>query len=401
MKSIYFDVKVGKILLTKLLSGVFPLVYYTPLSPVAFGDIPRRDLPGPMWVRVQNIMTGICGADISMFFVKASPGISLAALPGVPRAFMGHEVIARVVETGSGVKRLKVGDRVTLQRYLPCCSMKEIEPPCRPCREGNYTLCENFSIGALPENLGAGFGKEMIAHESQMVKVPVEIPDDLAVLIEPTAVSLHAVLKRPPKRGEKVLVIGAGTIGLNIIQFAKIITPGCELYLLENIPFKKKLGLELGADALVEGDSYAAVSKATGAWLYRAPLGNKNMLGGFGLIYDCVGQSKTIHDSLRWLAAGGTYVMIGNKLEPVSFDHTPIWHQEITIVGINSHGMEYYRGRRISSFDLAIEMIRKKKVRLDGFITHRFPLSRYGEAFRLVKEKSADVIKAVLEMEGR
>lgn len=398
MKSIYFDVNVAKILATKALSGVFPFVYYSPLSPVCYGDIPERNLPGPRWVRVKNILTGICGADISMFYVKASPKISIAALPGVPRAFMGHEVIGRVIEIGDEVKDLKVGDRVTLQKYLPCCSMKDITPPCIHCREGNYTLCENFSEGTMPENLGAGFGDHFIAHQSQLVKVPDAIPDDIAVLIEPAAVSLHSVLKRPPGNKEKVLIIGAGTIGLNVIQFAKIINPKCTLYLLERIAFKQELGLKLGVDHLIEGDPYESISQLTDGKLYRAPLGNDNILGGFDLIYDCVGYSKTINDSLRWLKAKGTYVMIGNQLEPVCFDQTPVWQQELTMMGINAHGCEEYKGKRISSFDLAIDMIKKKKISLKGFVTHRFSLKDYKKAFALVKNKSEEVIKAVFEI---
>jgi len=141
MRSIYFDVNIPKILITKALAGLFPFIYYSPMSPVSYGDIPERDLPGSRWVRVKSIMTGICGADISMFFVKASPRISIAALPGVPRAYMGHEVIGTVVEIGRDVKQIKIGDRVTLQRYLPCCSMKEIEPPLLPMPGGKlYTL---------------------------------------------------------------------------------------------------------------------------------------------------------------------------------------------------------------------------------------------------------------------
>jgi threonine dehydrogenase-like Zn-dependent dehydrogenase len=276
--------------------------------------------------------------------------------------------------------------------------MKDIVPPCGHCSEGNYTLCDNFSVGTVPKNLGAGFGKYMIAHESQLVRVPEEIPDDVAVLIEPLSVSLHAVLKHPPKIGERVLVIGAGTIGLNVLQCAKAIAPSCTLFLLEKIPFKKEMGLKLGADGLIEGDPYESIAKITGAKLYRGPLGNSTMLGGFDIIYDCVGYSATIHDSLRWLGAEGTYVMIGNQLEPVSFDQTPVWQQELSIIGINAHGCENYNSRRMSSFDLAIEMIMEKKIKLDGFVTHRFHLDDYREAFKLVKDKSADVIKTVFEI---
>jgi len=399
METIYFEVNIPKILATKLLAKVFPKIYYTPLSPVQFAKVQDQPLPGPRWVRVKNVMTGICGADLSMFFVQASPSISLAAMPGVPKAFMGHELVGSVVETGGEVDTLATGDRVVLQRYLPCCSMKEINPPCEPCRHGNYTLCENFSEGSLPQNLGAGFGDHFIAHESQLLKVPDSLPDESAVLIEPAAVSLHAVLRRPPQPKEKVLVIGAGVIGLNVIQFIKAIEPNCHLFLLEKIMFKNELGLRLGADEILIGDPYDAVRKATGANLYRGPLNNNNLMGGFDVIYDCVGYSKTIHDSLRWIKARGDYVMVGNQLSPVSFDQTPVWQQEVGIIGVNAHGMETYQGSQISSFDLAIKMILDGKINLNGFITHRFPLKKYKTAFKLFRDKKENVIKVVFEME--
>jgi len=399
MKTIYFEVNVAKILATKALSRFFPSVYFSPISPIRYAEIPDQDLPGPNWARVKNVLTGICGVDISMFFVMASPRISIAALPGVPKVFMGHEIIGEVVEVGSGVNDLSVGDRVTLQRYLPCCSTKEINPPCSQCMQGNYTLCENFSEGTLPKNLGAGFGDHFIAHRSQLIKVPDEIPDDIAVLIEPSSVSLHAVLKRPPMEGEKVLVIGGGTIGLNVIQFARTISPGCSIYLMERIGFKRDLALKLGADHVLTGEPYEAVAQATGGKLYKGALGNMSILGGFDLIYDCVGHSDTIHDSLRWIKARGDYVMIGNQLFPATFDQTPVWQQEINIVGINAHGSEVYQGKRISTFELAIDMIKKGKINLERFVTHRFPLDEYRDAFRLARYKKEDVVKVVLEID--
>ncbi len=398
MKTIYFQVSVPRILATRLLSRIIPSVYGSRISPVRYADLPDRALPGPGWVRVRNVLAGICGADLSLYYVQASPSISIAALPGVPRAFMGHELVGRVLETGSAVTDLSAGDRVTLQRYLPCCSIKEIEPACAPCREGNYTLCENFSEGAMPADLGAGFGDHFLAHRSQLVKVPDDLPDDRAVLIEPASVSLHAVLRRPPRTRENVLVIGAGTIGLNVIQAAKTIEPGCKVHLLEKVQFKKDLGLRLGADQILEGDPYEAVARSTGARLYRGPLGNANLLGGMDLVYDCVGYSRTLHDSLRWLRAGGDYVMIGNQLSPVRFDHTPVWNQELRLIGVNAHGMETHQGRRVSSFDLAVEMIRAGKIQLDGFITHRFPLSDFSEAFKVAVEKAGRVIKVVFQI---
>ena len=312
---------------------------------------------------------------------------------------MGHELVGMVMETGAGVTDLVVGDRVVLQRYLPCCSIKEIDPPCAPCREGNYTLCENFSEGEMPGNLGAGFGDHFIAHRSQLIKIPDSISDDTAVMIEPTAVSLHAVMKRPPQKGERLLVLGSGVIGLNVIRFARLLQPDCTIHVLEKVAFKQDLAKRMGANVILEGDPYESVAKLTGARLYRGPLGNTVLMGGFDLIYDCVGQSSTIHDALRWLRSRGDYVMIGNQLSPVRFDQTPIWNQEINVTGVNAHGCETYQGEKISSFDLIIKMITQEIVNLDGFITHRFPLKDYREAFRRIHSGREKIIKAVLMSE--
>ena len=89
--------------------------------------------------------------------------------------------------------------------------------------------------------------------------------------------------------------------------------------------------------------------------------------------------------------------MIGNQLSPVRFDQTPVWNQELRMVGVNAHGFESYQGRGVSSFDLAMEMIQKGSIRLEGFITHRFPLSGYREAFRVARQKVGRVIKVVFE----
>jgi threonine dehydrogenase-like Zn-dependent dehydrogenase len=398
MHSIYFELNVPKILAAKLLSKFTQAVYFSPISPVRYGKIPDQDLPGPNWVRVSPILAGICGVDLSLFFVQADPTISITALPGAPKTFMGHELVGRVIETGDHVTSLKAGDRVTLQKYLPCCSIKEKDPPCRFCAEGNYTLCENIAEEPVYENSGAGFGDVFLAHQTQLIKVPDDIPDEEAVMIEPASVSLHAVLRHPPKDNEKVLVIGAGTIGLNVIQCAKAVNPRCTIYVLEKIGFKKDLAQKLGADEILSGDPYEAVAKTTGGKLYHGALKNRNILGGFDLIYDCVGYSSTMQDSLRWLRARGDYVMVGNQLSPVHFDQTPVWNQEVNIIGVNAHGCENYFGEKISSFDLAIRMIQEGKINLKGLVTHRFALKDYKEAFRMFRKKEERVIKVVFEM---
>jgi threonine dehydrogenase-like Zn-dependent dehydrogenase len=85
-------------------------------------------------------------------------------------------------------------------------------------------------------------------------------------------------------------------------------------------------------------------------------------------------------------------------LKPVGFDITPLWNQELKMIGVNAHGMEEYEGREISSFELAMEWAAEGRIGFDGFITHRFTLENYRDAFRTIQENPASVIKAVFEM---
>jgi len=83
----------------------------------------------------------------------------------------------------------------------------------------------------------------------------------------------------------------------------------------------------------------------------------------------------------------------------VRFDQTPVWNQEIGVLGVNAHGCETYEGKRISTFDLAIKFITQGKLKLDGFVTHRFPLTDYRKAFGLIRKGGARIIKVVLVIE--
>ena len=130
MKSIYFDLNIPKFLLTRALARIWKNVFYSSFSPVSYGEIEETTLPGEKWVRVKNRLSGVCGSDLSLFFLEANPKISLAALPGLSRVFLGHEMCGEVIEAGSKADKFQVGDRVVFQHLLPDCSNKEIDPPC-------------------------------------------------------------------------------------------------------------------------------------------------------------------------------------------------------------------------------------------------------------------------------
>lgn len=402
MKSIYYEKNIPKILLTKLNSRfkiLHPLLF-TGLNAVKF-DKKMKDpvLPAGNWVKVRNIQTGVCGTDISFF--RSTPGTSsaLEPIPGSARTYMGHETVGVVEEAGPAVTKFKPGDRVTLREYMSSCGNKDIEPACRFCEDGNYCLCENYGepSSIAPENTGAGFGDYYIAPERQLTKIYDGIDDDTATMIEPAAVSLHSVLLAPPEKGEKVMVLGCGTIGLGIVQSVKLVQPDCTVYVLERVKEKQELALRLGADKVITGDTYEYIEKELDGKLYHGMMGNKMVLGGFDRIYDCVGGDWANNNCVRWLRARGTLVKVGHHMCGTKFDETPIWWQELKIIGVDAHGMEDFEGKHISTFDLVQELVISGRLDLSCFITHRFPLSDYKKALKLMLKGDKSVIKIVLD----
>lgn len=399
MKSIFFDLNISKILLTQFLGSIWKNAFYSGVSPVSYKELPEIELPWKKWVRVKNRLSGICGSDLSLFFLEANPKISLAALPGLSRVFLGHEMCGEVIEVGSEVTRMKVGDRVVFQKTLPSCFQKEIEPKCIHCRDGNYALCENQSEGDLPENTGGGWSDSFVAHESTIQSVPDSLSDDEAVLIEPSAVAVRAVLRKMPAPGDHVLIIGAGIIGLLILQVVKLLQPESKVTIVARHPFQIQLAKKFGADFILDGKGrYAKIAEITKAKFYSGMFKNETLLGGFDKIFDCVGKGRAIHNSLRWCKAGGAIVLVGVDYNPSKFDYTPIVFQEIEIIGTFCHGMENFSGEKISTFDLTMKLMQQKKLNVDELITHRFTLEDYKKALKIVTDKkSFSVIKAVFE----
>ena len=398
MRTIYFEKNIPRILLAKALRPIWPNVVFSSLSPTRFVELPETPLPGPRWVRVCNLLSGICATDLHLLFVEADPEVSLAALPGNERGYLGHEVLGEVVEVGPGVTGLSAGDRVIVDIPTPNCLNQEIEPPCRFCREGRYFLCENASLGRGPQAIGGGWGDGLIIHESGLYRVPDGLDDDAAVMVEPLSVGVHAALRRLPRPEEQVLVVGCGIIGLSVIQATRALSPECHLTVMARYPQQAEMAHKLGAnDVVVRDDPYLATARITGGKLYSGLFNNRMILGGFDVVYDCVGSRRTVRDSLRWARAGGTVVMVGIRFEPMHVDLTPVWYQEVDLIGLYAHGMEERQGAKQSTYDLTTELLMAKKLTVGGLITHRFPLEQWRTAVRTAADKRSGAIKVVLD----
>ncbi len=404
MQAIYVDKHIPRLVLVKALKRLWPGVVFSPLSPARFATLPDPPLPGPRWVRVRNLMCGICASDVALLMAEADPTIAPAALPGNQRFYLGHEVVGEVVEVGPGVTRFREGDRVIMDTRFQgaTCYSQEIEPPCRHCARGNLALCENASAGVGPRGAGGGWGDTFTAHESELYPVPDGLSAEQAMMVEPLSVTVRAALRRLPASGDRVLVVGCGIVGLNMVQSLRALAPECHITALARYSHQAEVARQLGADEVaLRADPFDVTARVTGAKLYEGMFGNRMALGGFDVIYDCVGSSTTVQESLRLARAGGTVVMVGITLAPMKVDLTPVWYQEVDLIGVYAHGAEWWLGERRRTYDVVVQLLRDGLLTADGLITHRFPLERWREAIRTAMDKRTGSIKVIFELSER
>jgi threonine dehydrogenase-like Zn-dependent dehydrogenase len=390
MWSAYFDTNPARVVSTRALGAVSRRAYYGALAPLRVRQLGRVSLPEYRWVRVQNTVAGISDDDLRLVHLNSDPRVSPMAAPRSSRVFLGREVVGEVVEVGPEVEFLRVGDRVSYQ-LDKCCSTQDIEPPCHHCATGNYSLCENRYLPGA-EQVGGGWGDQMVVHERQLFLVPDNLSDEQAALLEPTARALHAVLRAQPQPGAQVLVIGAATTGLLVVQALRALNPNATITAMPAHPFQLELATLSGATRILyTEDSTPGVARLTGAKHFKGSLGSELLVGGFDLVFDTLGTAATLQNGLRWVREGGTVVLVGREPRRMQIDLTPVWHREITLVGTLDHGTENWpggigpatwgvEGGRASSFALAAALIRDRRMLPDRLITHRFPLSEVRRA---------------------
>lgn len=394
------ELTLKRVIATRLLGVVWPDAYFSSLAPLRVENLPRQALPAAGWVRVRNRLAGICGSDLHLIYADGDFRIAPAALPSLHHHYLGHEVLGEVIEIGEGVEHIQLGDRVVLQ-YGPNCISSGVANPCHFCLSGQYNLCE-YGERPGPQPIGGGWSEEMLLHEQQLFRVPTEITDEQAVMIEPTAVAAHAVLRRLPRPGERVLIIGAGTIGLLTLQILRALAPQTEISVLARHPFQIEQAVRMGAAHIIYAhDSYTSVRQTTGAQVYSGPFGNKAMLGGYDVIYDTIGQRRTLHDSLRWARARGSVVLVGIDLHLMQLDVSPIWYQEVDLLGATSHGKEVWPSdsrEECSTFSLVADLIKSGHIQPETLITHHFALSDYKHALQTAMSKAdSRAIKVVFD----
>ena len=400
MQTIYANKNIPRILATKLITPYWPGFVWTPFSSAVAATLPDPPLPGPDWLRVQNRICGICASDLHLLFVHVDLSVAPAALPSTQRFYLGHEVVSEVIEVGPAVTRFKVGDRVIMDTRFggPTCLTLGIQPLCRQCANHEYYFCENKALPG-PIGAGGGWGDTYTAHESEVYPCPPDLSDDQAALVEPLSCTVRSTLRRPPQPGERVLVIGAGIIGLCQIMAARAFQPDCHITVMARYPHQAEIARRLGASDVLSGrEGYAEIARRLGGKFYSAPLNKGLVVGGFDVIYDCVGSGQTMGDALRWTRAGGSVVIVGINLNPVNIDLTLVWYHHINLIGVREHGYSAWNGQTRHDYDWVIDFIRAGRFSTDGLITHRFPFKDYKQAIAVSMSKARErPIKVVLE----
>lgn len=344
-------------------------------------------LPGPDWVRLKPRLCGVCGSDISMLKNTSSPAMSpFVSFPVIP----GHEIVADITEIGPASGGFPVGQRVVVNPVISC-HMRGLTP-CPSCASGEPGLCTNAAEGNLAPGMLLGFcrdvpggwAEEMVVHRSQLFPVPESISDKTAVLIEPLSVAIHAVLKAPPPPDSKVLIVGAGSIGLLVLAALRLTGNTSHVTVLARHRIQEQMALKFGANVVMRGVSAGdAAMQQAGAKRYKPIKGKPVYAGGFDWIFDAVGSAKSVDDSLRVAGPRGQVVLVGCAGELPSLDLSFVWARELQITGCYVYGKEpAYNGAH--TFEVAMRLLAANPTfPLGELVTHVIPLANWREAMRL------------------
>jgi threonine dehydrogenase-like Zn-dependent dehydrogenase len=401
MRTMVLDVRVPKVLVTRFLGRLTQAAYTGPASPLRLTHLPDPPLPAGDWVRVRNHMCGICGSDLHQVFVDAGLDVAPVALPSHQRIYLGHEMVGDVVEVGEEVEDFAVGDRVVRWGRAEDCQARGREELCPACVRGHRVLCQRASEPREEHPVGGGFGDSFITPASTLLAVPDSLSDEQAIFTEPAAVAIHAAWRRTAAAEERVLVLGCGTVGFLLIQAIRILRPSCEVTAVAEFPWQAEMARSFGArhTFLATDNGFAEVARLTGAKLYEGRAGNRMLLGGFDLIFDVVGTGATLNNALRWARAGGTVVLVGVSLHRLKLDVTPIWYQEVDLIGAVGHDVVTWEEETLSTFELAMHWMQTGRLDCERLLTHCFPLNAYREAFSAAADKKySRSIKVAFEM---
>ena len=288
--------------------------------------------PGTNEVRIRPALAGICGTDISIY-----KGHRPTEYPFI----LGHEVLGRITEIGSGVTKLKIDDRVIVEPNYPCGN-------CALCRRGRGSVCTHKI--AMGVNIPGCFSEYATAPAEFVWPVPDTISDHDAVTIEPLAVSLHGLFRSGTKPGDTVAVLGCGVVGLLLIHAA--VDMGLRVIAHDRFPEKLDMAQSLGATIPPENEDTETL------W------GRENVT----TVFECAGVPETAELAFSAAPRGSDIVLLGLSSLPAKFVPVKIVREGINILTsmIYDHPADFAR---------AIELVAAGRLRPSKVVTDVYPLS--------------------------
>lgn len=340
-----------------------------------------RPWPGPGEVLIEVRAAGVCGSDLHRYRGHDPWGSAPQGQGQEPRR-AGHELAGVVCELGPGVDDLTVGQAVAVEpMQLAGCDR------CPPCRRGDYNVCPRRGMFGDRRWTSAGFSELDLARRGHVFPLPSQLPCAVAALADVYACAVHAIHRAPIEATDTVLVLGTGPIGLALGQVARL--AGARRTLLVG---RRRAPLDT---ALRIGAADEVISLAEVDRLGEA-VRDLGIEAGVDLVFEAVGGSGNglLLQGLDALAFGGTLCILGAFEGDVALPYRDANDKEITVRW--STGYASWQGRR--EIEIALDWMADGRLQAAPLVTHRFPLSKIGEAFRAADDKqTSGAIKVMVE----
>lgn len=329
---------------------------------VRLEDVPDAPPPGADEVRLDVEWCGICGTDVEEYV--AGPIV----IPTQPHPLtglcapmiIGHEVAGRVADVGSSVTGLRPGDLVGVDGVFTC-------GECSACRRHQLTGCAK--LASIGMHYPGGLAERMTVPAFTCLPFPSGTPAEHAALAEPFSVAVRALTRGRLHPGERVGVLGAGPIGLAVLQCARAFGAS-SVTVVDPVPQRRAAALALGASSALSPGS---------------------RLGGPDVVVECTGAADVPTQAIELPRPGGRVVLVGVPTEPATVDWFRVLWREVEIIGCVGHVWD-------EDFRIAVELIASGRVDVAPMITDRIPLERAvpDGIERLAQGARGDTIKILI-----
>ena len=324
------------------------------------GTILPDPVPGSGQVVIRVEAVGICGSDLAAF-QGHHPRM-------VPPLVLGHEFAGEIVEVGPGVPVDLVGRRVAVDPVVSC-------GVCQACIEGRPNICHSYRVLGCRPGLPGAFAEMVVVAADKTWELPDDCSYLTGALIQPLAVSHHAVVDRAGvEAGDEVLILGAGPVGLGALMLA--LAQGARATVVDIDPYRLKIAWRLGAHDTLTADEATSLAA-------EPPVRPR-------IVLECAGgtQSSTLALATTWCRPGGRMVIVGNFTEGTEgVDPVAVKVKELDVLGSQAYS---------DSYGPLLEMIRSRRIDPIRMVSHALPLDDPSAGLELLDDVHSDKAKVVM-----